>query len=237
MDVCFFLCWSLLNGAGKYRAVLSKANLGPQSSKVGQELNEKPPPVHPTEIRTSISPPSAVELNTTSALANYATEAVNFCPFCELNSSFVHFTDRAKTCPVRELGSACASQFTDWLVHELDRSRRHLFHGLDEFLTGSEPALALRENGKPFRKNHPQFTDRDSNLDIPILSSRAQHDKRVSQLRHRGGTYPPISRESSKASCLCRETEALVVFPQHENGVISLVRSALNVSSSNHAVL
>nr|CAD7569254.1 unnamed protein product [Timema californicum] len=37
--------------------------------------NEKPPPVHPTEIRTSISPSSAVELNTTSTLANYATEA------------------------------------------------------------------------------------------------------------------------------------------------------------------
>nr|CAD7609379.1 unnamed protein product [Timema genevievae] len=35
----------------------------------------KPPPVHPTEIRTSISPSSAVELNTTGALANYATEA------------------------------------------------------------------------------------------------------------------------------------------------------------------
>nr|CAD7459284.1 unnamed protein product [Timema tahoe] len=35
----------------------------------------KPPPVHPTEIRTSISPSSAVGLNTTSTLANYATEA------------------------------------------------------------------------------------------------------------------------------------------------------------------
>nr|CAD7573104.1 unnamed protein product [Timema californicum] len=30
--------------------------------------------VHPTEIQTLISPSSAVELNTTSALANYATE-------------------------------------------------------------------------------------------------------------------------------------------------------------------
>nr|CAD7196170.1 unnamed protein product [Timema douglasi] len=38
------------------------------------ENKEKSPPVHPTEIRTSISPSSAVELNTTSALANYATE-------------------------------------------------------------------------------------------------------------------------------------------------------------------
>nr|CAD7588348.1 unnamed protein product [Timema genevievae] len=37
---------------------------------------EKPPPVHPTEIRTSISPSSLVWLNTTSALANYATEAL-----------------------------------------------------------------------------------------------------------------------------------------------------------------
>nr|CAD7407669.1 unnamed protein product [Timema cristinae] len=36
---------------------------------------EKPPPVHPIEIQTSISPSSAVELNMTSALANYATEA------------------------------------------------------------------------------------------------------------------------------------------------------------------
>nr|CAD7440614.1 unnamed protein product [Timema bartmani] len=36
---------------------------------------EKPPPVHPTEILTLICPSSAVELNTTSALANYATEA------------------------------------------------------------------------------------------------------------------------------------------------------------------
>nr|CAD7199600.1 unnamed protein product [Timema douglasi] len=41
-----------------------------------EKLKEKPPPAHPTEIRTSISPSSAVELNTTSALANYATEAV-----------------------------------------------------------------------------------------------------------------------------------------------------------------
>nr|CAD7259193.1 unnamed protein product [Timema shepardi] len=39
------------------------------------DIIEKPLPVHPTQIRTSISPSSAVKLNTTSALANYATEA------------------------------------------------------------------------------------------------------------------------------------------------------------------
>nr|CAD7266351.1 unnamed protein product [Timema shepardi] len=31
--------------------------------------------------------------------------------------------------------------------------------------------------------------DQDSNLDLPVLSSRAQHDMRVSQLRHRGGSF------------------------------------------------
>nr|CAD7403652.1 unnamed protein product [Timema poppensis] len=36
-------------------------------------------------------------------------------------------------------------------------------------------------------KTPPSSPDRDSNLDLPVLSSRAQHDKRVSQLRHRGG--------------------------------------------------
>nr|CAD7401034.1 unnamed protein product [Timema poppensis] len=36
-------------------------------------------------------------------------------------------------------------------------------------------------------KTTPSSPDRDSNLDPLVFSSRAQHDKRVSQLRHRGG--------------------------------------------------
>nr|CAD7423344.1 unnamed protein product [Timema monikensis] len=39
-------------------------------------------------------------------------------------------------------------------------------------------------------KTTPSSPDRDSNLDLPVLSSRAKHDKRVSQLRHRGGQQP-----------------------------------------------
>nr|CAD7409000.1 unnamed protein product [Timema poppensis] len=38
-------------------------------------------------------------------------------------------------------------------------------------------------------KNAPSSPDRDSNLDLPVLSSRAQHDKRVST------TTPPSSIE------------------------------------------
>nr|CAD7258278.1 unnamed protein product [Timema shepardi] len=41
----------------------------------GKPFRKPPSTVHVTEIRTSISPSSVVELNTTSALANYATEA------------------------------------------------------------------------------------------------------------------------------------------------------------------
>nr|CAD7412796.1 unnamed protein product [Timema poppensis] len=41
-------------------------------------------------------------------------------------------------------------------------------------------------------KTTPSSPDRDSNIDLPALSSRAQHDKRVSQLRHRGGFHLEI---------------------------------------------
>nr|CAD7401692.1 unnamed protein product [Timema cristinae] len=44
---------------------------GPAAEREGEAAGA----IHLTEIRTSISPSSAVELNTTSALANYTTEA------------------------------------------------------------------------------------------------------------------------------------------------------------------
>nr|CAD7396519.1 unnamed protein product [Timema cristinae] len=37
-------------------------------------------------------------------------------------------------------------------------------------------------------KTTPSSPDRDSNLDLPVLRSRPQHDKSVCQLRHRGGS-------------------------------------------------
>nr|CAD7573379.1 unnamed protein product [Timema californicum] len=53
---------------------LEEVNPHSRGGKVENHLG-KPPSVNPTEIRTSISLSSAVELNTTGALANYATEA------------------------------------------------------------------------------------------------------------------------------------------------------------------
>nr|CAD7258463.1 unnamed protein product [Timema shepardi] len=56
------------------RVGLEEVNLNLRGGRVENHLGN-PPPVHPTEIRISVSPSSAVELNTTSALANYATKA------------------------------------------------------------------------------------------------------------------------------------------------------------------
>nr|CAD7434746.1 unnamed protein product [Timema monikensis] len=65
-------------------------------------------------------------------------------------------------------------------------------------MPGKDHASSIREEVNPHLRggrveNHlgkttPSSPDRDANLDLPVLSSRAaQHDKRVSQLRHRGG--------------------------------------------------
>nr|CAD7570365.1 unnamed protein product [Timema californicum] len=56
------------------RVELEEVNPHLRGGRVENHLG-KTTPVHPTEIRTAIPPSSAVVLNTTSALANYATEA------------------------------------------------------------------------------------------------------------------------------------------------------------------
>nr|CAD7257053.1 unnamed protein product [Timema shepardi] len=70
-------------------------------------------------------------------------------------------------------------QKSDWKLH---RGKCVPFKEVSPNLRGGRV-----EN--PLGKTSPSSPDRDLNLDIPVLSSRAQHDKRVSQLRHRGGLY------------------------------------------------
>nr|CAD7263248.1 unnamed protein product [Timema shepardi] len=60
-------------GIGKVE--LEQVNSHLRGGRVENLLGEKTLLVHPTEIRTLISPSSAFDLITTSALANYATEA------------------------------------------------------------------------------------------------------------------------------------------------------------------
>nr|CAD7198031.1 unnamed protein product [Timema douglasi] len=73
---------------------------------------EKPPPVHPTEIRTSIAPSSAVELNTTSALANYATEAGLWCKGCGGRKLFPKGALGCLPSPCISLRNACNCKHT-----------------------------------------------------------------------------------------------------------------------------
>nr|CAD7396616.1 unnamed protein product [Timema cristinae] len=63
----------MLDPARTVQVELEEVNPHLRGGRVENHLGT-PPPVHLTEIRTSISPSSAVELNTTSVLANYATE-------------------------------------------------------------------------------------------------------------------------------------------------------------------
>nr|CAD7601577.1 unnamed protein product [Timema genevievae] len=62
-------------GQGGESVTLVTSGQGGESYHFGNIGARRLNALHPTEIRTSISPSSAVELNTTSALANYATEA------------------------------------------------------------------------------------------------------------------------------------------------------------------
>nr|CAD7395494.1 unnamed protein product [Timema cristinae] len=82
-------------------------------TKIGEEH------IHPTEIRTSISPSSAVEFNTTSALANYATEAE---PIQGLQGQNVTYGSMVK--------GNCGDDVVLWIVGGAPSPIRHLSRGV-----------------------------------------------------------------------------------------------------------
>nr|CAD7587747.1 unnamed protein product [Timema genevievae] len=88
-----------------------------------KNIKEKPPPVHTTEIRTSISPSSAVELNTTSALANYATEAEEVSPHLRGGRVENHLGKTTPSSPDRDsnlnLPALGGLAQHDWRVNQL----------------------------------------------------------------------------------------------------------------------
>nr|CAD7405762.1 unnamed protein product [Timema poppensis] len=53
-------------------------------------------------------------------------------------------------------------------------------------------------------KTTPSSPDQDSNLDLPVLGSRAKHDKHGSQLRHRDGDFRPSSLDKLQEVCRLR---------------------------------
>nr|CAD7571872.1 unnamed protein product [Timema californicum] len=150
----------------------------------GKPLSKHTPPVHPTEIRTSISQSSAVELNTTSALANYATEAVH------ASRPSVHLV----LPPVVAVGSSATLlclfdlekdplysvkwyrgnfEFYRYVPKERPPGRAFSFPGLfvDVELEEVNPHLRGRRVENHLGKTTPSSADQDSNLDLPVLSS------------------------------------------------------------------
>nr|CAD7260668.1 unnamed protein product [Timema shepardi] len=79
-------------------------------------------------------------------------------------------------------------------------------------------------------KTTPSSPDRDSNLDLPVLSSRAQHDKRVSQLRHRGGLGGNLSMPKRRRSDLQEMEEAV-------QEIVSAIASLSYTQTSNQELI
>nr|CAD7428725.1 unnamed protein product [Timema monikensis] len=183
-----------------------------------------PLPVHPTEIRTSISSSSAVLLDT--KLAHVRVRRSGFGLAAEsarqVEGAIAVYRGRegSERVKMRE-GEEQVKKRESRTPGSLTYSRQSLL-GICRRLRKKQPSATLVESPmeqitrvlKATRativelkevnphlrggrvENHlgkttPSSPDRDSNLDIPVLSSLAQHGKRVSQLRHRGGAEVP----------------------------------------------
>nr|CAD7405569.1 unnamed protein product [Timema cristinae] len=132
------------------------------------------PPPNPTEIRTSISPSSAVKLNTTSVLANYATEAgprtINLDTF------------RRRTFFVNTMSSLKDSSTSTLMMSNISISEHvnevttlDYYNSLLEEVNPHSCRGMARNHS---RKTSPSLPDRDSNFNL-VLDSLAQNETHV----------------------------------------------------------
>nr|CAD7430493.1 unnamed protein product [Timema monikensis] len=106
--------------------------------------------IHPTKIRTSISPSSAVELNTTSVLANYATEAGRAAHGDEL--FYLFRSDNVKNdikpgTPEEKVSSNMVKLWTN-------------------FAKTGNPSVGLETAWPPFTSNDPCFLNIDTEITV-----------------------------------------------------------------------
>nr|CAD7445659.1 unnamed protein product [Timema bartmani] len=144
----------------------------------------KTTPVHPIEIRASISPSSAVELNTTSA---WNLEEVN--PHLRGGRVENHLGKTTPSSPDRDsnldlpvLGGLTQHDWREWGRLNLDEVNPHLRGGRERV----ENRLG---------KSTPSSPDRDSNLDLLVLSSLALHE--ISAVPSRDSNLLPLMTEFS----------------------------------------
>nr|CAD7260207.1 unnamed protein product [Timema shepardi] len=147
-------------------------------SESGKPFKKNYPQFTQSEIRTSISPSSAVELNTTSALANYATE--DLIIFVK-SDSFVSYDLMHKYVKARfALPVLLHRDLRFWDPRTcLDRTS-----GNEDKDVGLELGRLHLEEVNPhlcggrvenylIKKTSPE---RDSNLDLSVIGSLAQHE-------------------------------------------------------------
>nr|CAD7200012.1 unnamed protein product [Timema douglasi] len=172
--------------AGIGKVELEEVNPHLRGARVGNHLG-KPPLVHPTEIRTSISPSSAVKLNTTSALATEAViDGIVYCESSALDHVATEADDRLVTRPLLPLLVMFAplDQFSrsrdvpsvfdrDIFSNELGSANYALARSLAR-QCGHPVACALTRSLARLSglgKTVLSTPNRDSNLDLPVIGS------------------------------------------------------------------
>nr|CAD7570839.1 unnamed protein product [Timema californicum] len=123
------------------------------------------------------------------------------------------------------VGMRCMDRATnEWVLKECGLKGNPIGIGKVE-LEEVNPHLRGGRVENHLGKTTPSSPDRDSNLDLPVLSSRAQHDKRISQLRHRGGSNEASSDlgETFRAATLSSVGVALRVRARRKRGRRGLV--------------
>nr|CAD7426840.1 unnamed protein product [Timema monikensis] len=167
----YALSTNYANGLGIRKVKLEEVNPYLRGGRVENHLG-KTTPVHPTEIRTSISLSSAVELNTTSALDNYAIKAGN----CLIHSK----TGKSSSSSSSSSSSGKLVVGLPWLGDVFSNVSSGVSFVVDDAreveLEEVNPHLRGGRVENHLGKTTPSSPDRDSNLDLPVLSSRAQHD-------------------------------------------------------------
>nr|CAD7196541.1 unnamed protein product [Timema douglasi] len=113
--------------------------------------------------------------------------------------------------------------FDDIFLTELSKQHERIGKGEIEEVN---PHLRGGRVENHLGKTTPSSPDRDSNLDLPVLSSRDQHDKRVSQLRHRGGFRKLFS-----------ESNVTFLGTSPKRSISSLSKMALSGSAGSDAAV
>nr|CAD7589139.1 unnamed protein product [Timema genevievae] len=116
--------------------------------------------IHPNEIRTSISPSLAVELNTTSALDNYATEAVSLADLLlERSNELAQKTSILCGFMELDVSAKLPSSFTKEGLIDKNRTR-----------------ICVEGEWKTTWENHPHCIQPGSNTNLPIFGSLVYHE-------------------------------------------------------------